>query len=831
MPEQRLDDFGGGFSDFTVNGPATMAELLDNLVITKNRKLEPRPGSDQMVFDFEGFTFWNLNAIIYSTHSLPAIAAITVPQIPNGQQIINKVFVWQNYLFCITGTSLYYLQTYYAYDSSGNLFPPSNAWTEVTGVIDTNHSVSLAKLPLHNLATFSTRYEVTDLGSRILITSSDGMPPKYLYFPISSGSLLGGAPPVPTIIEAGLPRPEISGVPNYEQCIGSNGPTVAPEGASTSTPGFSYLYAFCLRFNYQTHDGTAFVMRGPPLFLSFSLYWTSAIAAGAGNGTKLSYMPVYTQDARHPLAPGAPLEVYRTKNAQQTYYYVEDINPTTSDTISTFYYDRTPDTSLGTQTLYTTGGFLGRDPAPNAKFHTLANSLVWYGGSQNGISATASYSPTILTQCLPGGGDAAPEANTLKLETAMTGLSRIDTYPVAFEQGKCWRIEGSYGVDGSGSAYKRAISETVGCIAADGIINLGRMILFPSETGIYMTDGFSATPLSMHISRTYRQWTKDAYQRAFLFGRYLPRRNLCIWAFCPESSDTHSGFAASNSPTELLVLHLDQGLDGGGKFTTWSCGTQAGNFSATDLAEIAGDIVRADRRGYLLCHQDQMVTDLYFNPGTGNPSGSTPIIWDWRTGHMSHGTDFARKWLTKTEVTTSAVSVADSVDWGAATIPSATSAVMAAGGFWPAWSVGYYVSFANDNYQNWVKITALSTDLTTITVASDALVTKNLTTTATGQGWRMKIGNGAMLMDLYTARDKSGDYRAMKHVHHDPVGSLHADWRRTPAGVIRRIYTQLRITNEEAAAYSASARMVIEALTFHYEGLQAGLTAFQAGDT
>jgi len=132
MARDKIDRFDFGITDYIYSGNKFQSELLDNFLITKERGIRTRPGSEVMDIDY--------------------------PQLPTGNQKVNDVFVFRDTLFARSASKLY-------------------SYTSVAGWVEIQGPSGGDAIPNGTVSTEMSRAELAN----ILILTDYGNAPQKLY--------------------------------------------------------------------------------------------------------------------------------------------------------------------------------------------------------------------------------------------------------------------------------------------------------------------------------------------------------------------------------------------------------------------------------------------------------------------------------------------------------------------------------------------------------------------------------------------------------------------------------------------------------------------------
>lgn len=459
------------------------------------------------------------------------------------------------------------------------------SWTELVG------PASGFFFPL--LGGIDSQIIETEWRGHLLLTNSEYSSPQKMFLDVSLN---------PTVRNAGLP--------------------VIPVGTAISLAGTgsTYLYAFCFKYTYVV-DGATFLDRGPVQYYSTAVVGTTI---SGGNPTSITGIPAALSSVENWDSANIKIEIYRTVNAGDVYYLVDEISLGT-----TTYSDDTLDSELIlNEQIYVTGGISSNDTPPKAKFVHVVNDFAYYGATEEDAY--------VVYQSKAADVDSVPANFAQRAEQKIRGISSTFDKPMVLCDRYIYRIDGVIGDDGSGDMILRRIDDKAGCVSAQSIVQTHAGLFWAGQEGFYWTDGFRVSPISDHLNRSYKIWTSTDVRKSRIQGRYDQSNQRVMWTVV---------FDDASEPDELLVLDLKfPFLPGGGKpggsFSTWSGST----FAPTTIDYLNGDLYRGDSKGYVLKHSDSAFTDPVINPAIAvNLWQEQTIIHTYRSCFLDFGTKFYRK--------------------------------------------------------------------------------------------------------------------------------------------------------------------------------------------
>jgi hypothetical protein len=400
----------------------------------------------------------------------------------------------------------------------------------------------------------------------------------------------------------------------------ASSPTVTPFGAGAG----SFVYAFLHKYTY-TVGTEVFLDRGPTTLVQV----TNSTIPGV-NPTAITAIPVLANGGTGNYATAAiKIEIYRTQDGGDTFYYVGEVTNGT-----TTFNDNVADaTIVNNELLYTTGGVLENDPPPLAKFVHIVNNTGYWGHIKDGGETLSSE----IRQSIPGDPDSVPADNSVQIEEELVGLSSIQSIPIAMGERYIYRLEGSFDELGRGFINPVRISDTAGCVSNRSIVQAENMLFWAGRDNFYMTDGYKVLKIGEHLSETYRNLLSETSDHRRFVGTFDEKERRVIWAVTSDSGSLDND--------SCFVLDLQWGISKESCFTTYSGGV---NFRPTSLTFYNNYLHRADTRGYVFRHKDDLYTDPEVDilQDAADWSEAT-IIYDYKSIASSFGSTFVRKWVPK----------------------------------------------------------------------------------------------------------------------------------------------------------------------------------------
>lgn len=545
----EIEDFSGGLTDNFMDGAPNAYFEADNFIVTFNKKLYTRPGSE-------------LNSLIN-------------PQIPSGAVRIGAIIPFEGTLLVQSAKKIFFEDVTYQ-----TLLGPSG--NDVFSLGSTANFASWAEWNSHLFLTndaFAKPVKIYKDGSNVLRARTAGLPAL-----ASSPSIAGTA------------------------------------GA------FSYLYAFVHKYAYSVGN-LGFEDQGP-----ITIVQASNLDAPDVNPINISSIPVLVNGAGDNYdTANIKIEIYRTIDGGDTFFYVGEVTNGT-----TIYVDTVSDnTLLVSETLYSTGGILDKEPPPLCKYIHVTNNFAYYAYLQEGGVEFSN----IIQQSFENDPDSTNPLFRVRVEDTIMGINSFNFTPIVFCRNSLYRLDGTYNADGSGLLDKQKISDTVGCVSNRSIVRTSKGTFFAGNDGFYWTDGFQVMKVSTEFNSRYLALE----QKEKITGTYNVLEERVLWT-CKRD-----GGSADND--SIFVLDLRFGIRPDSCFTTWS---GKASFAPTALAYFNDKIIRADYRGFLFRHDETIYTDVIVDLlATPSDWYKQSIIYDYVSCAFKFGTSYMRKWVTRIVATAS----------------------------------------------------------------------------------------------------------------------------------------------------------------------------------
>lgn len=670
-----MSDFSGGITDNYIDGGLNTAQTLNNFYITKNKKIKTRPG--RLIYNS---TYYQIPAgnqrvgalIPHPASQLFIQSARALYYIDSGWQTLvgpvssNPAFssnavtnyiAWDKYrkhTFMVSDSYADPIKVYKDSTSTWRVRTAGLPRVDLEGAIDLANDLK-TKYNLHrvsgtrhgtndtvNVISASDAYDfstlvtlVTELLTDINAHLTDAALPAGWAFHRAqeTPSQVLSSTTAPTSVDECLSRLDDLKA-KYNSHDANN--TTHNAGASNTTsvvynPSISgsagtdnFLYRFMYYYEYTVGD-VLFRDFGPTLEVE-------ANSLTSGTKTVSNIPAIANGTTRCYDTANIKVKIARTEANGKVFYIAGEVtNGTTtfSDTVSDV-------TLADSEPLYTNGGALDNDPPPPAKFFKVVNNVGIYAHVKEG---TIVY-PSRVRLSKPGDIDSCPESFTDDVEDDITGLSSISIYPMLFCRERFYRMEGFFDATGRGTIAFREVSRVKGSVSDRGIVQIPQGLVFPGVDGFYFTDGYTVTPISIHLVETYKDIVSSTTIEKQIEGIYDSEENRVIWTCQRDSSSSDNDCH--------FVLDLNFGLRADSVFLT-----QDGDDSwrNTCLAVYNGTILMGDKRGYIFKFDDNTLTDPKVDTTVAPSSWDTQvIIYDYTSFATSFGSAKVYKFVPKITV-------------------------------------------------------------------------------------------------------------------------------------------------------------------------------------
>lgn len=403
----------------------------------------------------------------------------------------------------------------------------------------------------------------------------------------------------------------------------ASNPVITPGAAGAN----NFIYAFCYQYTYNVETVE---------FQDFGAI-TQVLLSNSGdpslNTNVISAIPVITNGATQNYdTANIKVKIFRTINNGTTLFEIGEVTNGTTTFNDTF-----ADSAISLlPTAYTEGGVVNNDPPPSARLLHIVNSVGYYGDIKEGTERIKAR----LRQSVADDIDSCPETFFLDLDEDIKGVSSVRGIPVVLCEKSIYRIDGQFDERGQGGMVSQRINDTAGCVSHRSIVQTIDGIFWAGNDGFYYSDGYRVQKISNDFNNTYKVLIQTDVQKGNIVGVYDEENNRIWWSVQKDggSLDNDSCF----------VLDLRWGIRQDSTFTTISGGL---SFQPTALCFYRGQLLRGEKTGYVLKHDEEYFTDpkidVFSLPSVW---GVQTIIWDYESVAFNFGTAFVRKWVPKISV-------------------------------------------------------------------------------------------------------------------------------------------------------------------------------------
>jgi hypothetical protein len=398
-------------------------------------------------------------------------------------------------------------------------------------------------------------------------------------------------------------------------------PALASTPTAVGSPAGTRAYVYAFAYEYTYNVGTVeYVDIGPLTFRSIT----------DGNATtNIAAIPTLSNGADYNYETTVvKVGIYRTTDggSTQSMYKVGTVTNGTA-----VFVDTVTDAVLVTnEPLYTNGGVVQNDPPPLARLVHILENVGFYADIQEGTEIRRNR----LRQSIDGDIDSCPSSFFADVDDDIVGLSSANGVVVLACDRNAYSVEGRFDELGRGGLFPKKISDTCSCVSSQSVVQTLDGVFWAGEDGIYFSDGFNVLRISEDFTTTYKSFVANATAKERIYGKYDPTSRR-IWWSLQEDSDCDTS----------IILHLEWGISPRSSFTTASGGE---NWAPTAIEfTTEGDLVRADRRGYIFQHSNSIYTDPNIDTSVlPDEWYHVPVIYDFESCAQNFGTNDLRKWVT-----------------------------------------------------------------------------------------------------------------------------------------------------------------------------------------
>lgn len=669
-PPLEVTDFSGGFTDNYLDAQPNQAQVVENFLIQKNKKLISRVGTliydstayqipagnqriGRLIFHPQTELFVQSARALYYINS--TYQTLTGPvdsnQAFSANLITNYISTtrWKNHVYMVSDS---FADPIKVYKDSGNVWRVNTAGlpaVDLEGAIDLANNIKL-KYNTHrtqagrhaandttNVISSADAFDfdtlvtlVTELTTDIQAHFTDAALAAAWAFHFAQESPTSVLSDVTAVTTLDQILTRLDALKSHYNTHDANATThhagSANQVAVVRTPAITasvgtanYLYKFLYRHTYTVGDVT-FEVLGATLEVE-------ALLLGTGTKTISSIPAIANGTTRCYDTATITCEIYRTEDAGSVFYYVGRVtNGTTtfSDTV-------TDALLVDNPTIYTNGGALDHDTPPRAKFiHVVNGVAIFLNVKEGAVNYSARYRLSI-----PDSPDSCPASLGDDMEVPGTGANSVGIYPILFGRDRTYRLEGIFDELGRGTVQLREISRTKGCISNNSIVQIPGGLVFAGVDQFYFTDGYNVTPIDTHHVESYKALVSLAAYELKISGRYDSQENRVYW--CVADGTTN----ADNNKLWILDLNFQTALTPNSSFVKFA---NVDSWSPTDIEFYTNSsatrlTVLSDTRGYLFKFDSNTFTDPDINVAV-NPStwATNQVIYDYRSFATSFGT-------------------------------------------------------------------------------------------------------------------------------------------------------------------------------------------------
>lgn len=664
-----VEDFSGGLTDFIIGGAPNSAEVLDNYVVDENNDLVTRPGCEEK-YGVRITTAVPQNIIdnqeevlIAADKKILTVVAgvsteVTSPQghsvFVGGESDLKADSAYNNKHTLLVSDSFKSPQKVYK-DEDGNFTCTTLGMPDVLEVkckalanqiksVYNAHRVDLTQHLVADSTNTITSADASDVDS--LFTLVDELLAK-IQLHLDDAAL--GSPVYHTatfdrdiedigaegfeslydqlvLIRTALNTHDNGDAVHTLQNVHQVAATYLSPTATAAGAGQNYVYGVYHQYRYMVED-VEFLERGP-----IHLFEATNVQV-VTSGISLANLPVVASGALENWDDSDITKmIVRSTNGGSTLFEVTELaNATTT------YTDDLSDADLQLNDAAYTEGGVADDERPLPARHVLSvGDVVYWLGVKEGRRILGNR----IKCSKPGAPYSSPGDFYTDVEDDLVGGGIAGGVPVVFLDRAFYRIEGYFDSVGRGGIAKRPISTRIGTVSYKSIVQTRDGLCFAGQDGFYWTDGYTYRKISPDINFTY----KNLSDKNEIVGTYDALRNRVLWGVKVDAN--------SEANDTIFVACLDYRTPKGGHpFYSWSGGLDPDNFTCSALAFVGDELLRADYRGYILRHDEDILTDAYVDTALDPDDWYTQtIFYDYTSVAFDFGNDQTRKWVSKINV-------------------------------------------------------------------------------------------------------------------------------------------------------------------------------------
>lgn len=398
----------------------------------------------------------------------------------------------------------------------------------------------------------------------------------------------------------------------------------SPTVTATAATGKNYLYRFVHKYTYAVGTVT-FIDRGPVTEVSV----TNSDSPNV-NQNNIAVIPTLANGATYNWDTTViKIEIYRTVNNGSTFYRIGEVTNGTA-----VFTDNISDATIQANNvlLYTEGGVVENDLPPLSKLVHVTGDIAYYAHIKD---STGQIFSNRLVQAIPGDPDSVPGDFSVDVQDSIVGLSSVKGLPILLCKNSVYRVDGQFDELGRGGMVAQKINDSATCVSSQSVVQTIEGVFWAGEDSYYFTDGYQVLKLCKDWLDSYRAAVQTTAQKNRIQGKYDSRTRRILWT-------TQQDSGGSSDCNLLDILHLDWGTKEDAAFTTASGGAE---FAPTAIEFVDGDMLRGHVNGFLLRHNDTLVTDpkvdILVTPANWPKK---TIIWGYQSCAFNFGTSYVRKY-------------------------------------------------------------------------------------------------------------------------------------------------------------------------------------------
>jgi len=316
--------------------------------------------------------------------------------------------------------------------------------------------------------------------------------------------------------------------------------------ATNASSGITRLWAIALERTYVDADGFTYTEYSPEAYGSIVTAETGTISVSFSN---VAYMLGTTNCLTNwnEKYSSLKLTLFLTKKNGTVLFRAKSIDApkATPVTFSEINADALEANEVG--------NFFSEEPKtsiPKADYFCISRGTAWYASVDDGTGAKRYR----VMQSVQGMPTSVLSGAYYDFDYPINGIADLSGTPIVLTDNAVFRIEGSIGIDGSGSIRAIKVSNSEGGISNGSMVVANDKLYYAGTDGFYVTDGYSAQNITgSELYKTYLEYTSTRTTTDKISGTFDRDNDIIYW-----SMGDGSMFALNSSTGGLSRLLITQ---------------------------------------------------------------------------------------------------------------------------------------------------------------------------------------------------------------------------------------------------------------------------------